>query len=237
MEKFIFREIKSDEMYLFEQIRPIHEYSFESGIIEDSWDDLVHDFNEWQITRDLPSSKRFRKYVIGAILGEKLVGFTNVKFFHDFSYVNYLAVAKNFRNRSITTGLCQKIIEISLKDAGEFHVTEPIIFGEARKPELARNEKERRAFLRVNKIWQHIGLHLLDVEYFAPDKSREVRQLRLMIYPLAQQEYISSNILLRRLKLLYELEYHLHPFEMKLYLDLIKKSIKGRKKIYGIPQL
>ena len=229
------RVINLDEIHYINQIQVVYENSFASGTIEDSWEEILEDFEYGREIHKLPSNKGLKFYLIGAILHKKVVGFTFLKFYHEFSYVNYLAVDKKFQNRSITTGLCDKIIELSLKDAEEYQTSEPIIFGEARKPELARDEEERLGFLRVYKVWQHIGLHLLDCDYFAPDKSNNIRPMRLMIYPLARQEFISSEILIRRVKILYEQEYDLPPEKVEIYLSMLRESIKGREKIFGLP--
>ena len=220
-------EFTSINRKLIEQIKPILESAFKKAE-EASWNGFMKEFEDYNV------EEREKAHLFGAISEKNLLGFGISKFLKEFTYVPYLAVAKNIRNRGIGTQLAEKILAIARNDAKEFKISDSVLFAEVDIPELAPTREEKLVREQRIRLFQTYGSIILDIDYNEPH-NREGKPSYLLMIPLSNKDYIESKRLLRYVGIIYREEAEI-SMEMNVkYLKNLKNSIKKRKRIYGKP--
>lgn len=227
MTNIVIREIEPTEVQLIDQIKEIYEEAFR-----------IDEKIPWKLMEfDLKQKKRRKEgvsHILGALQGNKIIGFAISVYYYGFTFPGYLALEKKFRDRGIGTQMLLKLKDIAWKDAKD-HKVLPIILFEVEKPELARNETEKQQIFNRLKFYQKFNPLFLDVNYIEPPLLGETLPMYLVMLSEPEVEYIEAEKLIEFVRIIYKYEYYLPYKKREKYMNILCESIGKRKKIFGIP--
>ncbi len=241
MDPIRFIKVPFENQQLIDQVRRIYETSFRDDI-RVPWEYLLCEFELARIREKLKKRNNEKYHLIGALSEGRLVAFFISKYLRDFTYATYMAIEESYRNRAIGTSMGWKLIEMAKKDAEEFQIKDSVLLFEVEKPENApNNEIKIELEKRIQFYQKKFNALYLDLQYIQPLATEDGIEMYLVVISLSKKNFIESDRLLRSIRLIYQLEYHVSPHhnasKYERNFKIIINSIKNRKKIFGIANL